>query len=964
MPASSLLRRLTASALVGALVSLSAGLAPYEALAAEMRSGAADAAVSLPAAAAPALPATALGAPGFSATPAAGLEPGLPAAPAAGPEAAAASEQRAAAEVSAASRGVEERMQALGDVSAAPAGAAHETGEAVQVLISGRRAPVYGDAVAVPSRAAMASAAGITLSAASGEQYHAQPAGQDSIGAPAQQLFGNGPWRNATPPTPPGGPQGPDEQQPQQPFLGRLASAIVALLPGALLGWPLVTAGFAVTGGLLIAASLGLAALPFFSERTPAFVRGLPGTALGALGVATAAVGLSVAGAWPIATMGAIVALGGWGFRRFALDQDKRRSSGDVLATLLGGLGAATGAGLVLLSPAGWPFLALTVASGAVSLILLMHLPGFVGAGIRAAFESFYLSAQDGFHAATSISRDTAQRKRLEAWTLAYVDQSNWNALWLGLLVWLPIGLVELAKSAVGVVAGLVQGAFRALPMMAWGAAYELAPKSAATRFFARWSIAAFSIQKAGPFNALEKKMLGWANSDSFFKRLGAAVGISVWQVAWLISSTVAAPFAALFGWIQSLRDPLPGGDAPSPRSFHLDHDALSQPLPGMPKPAVSRVGVVAARALAVAIGALPLYFLGLPLWGAGFEGMAAVIAMAGVAVMPAMPESGRMPDALRRLPGWMMTATGAVTTWYGAWSIAAGLPTGWIVPLAVLALLGGFGFTQLITNLRDEKTEKYKVDDGEYIGGFGAALALMAALGAAMLGLTGIVPTGLGVVAVLLSPLLLLHLGRPFWSGVWAALTAWLSPTEDVHRVLSFWNAYRPEKEPVSFGVNLRAWYRYWLDKSVWNGPIVLVPFLLDLAVRIVDGVVSLAAGLVVWPFRAIPAFMLARSQARSYNSPQSRFWRAFQKHLVEGAEGSKATSFDPYAAKLLPAMAEKSEKTSRPTLKAVGAFILSWLVQAAWLVRLAVWLALTPLWLIGAYFAGVDARAQEPKP
>ncbi len=46
------------------------------------------------------------------------------------------------------------------------------------------------------------------------------------------------------------------------------------------------------------------------------------------------------------------------------------------------------------------------------------------------------------------------------------------------------------------------------------------------------------------------------------------------------------------------------------------------------------------------------------------------------------------------------------------------------------------------------------------------------------------------------------------------------------------------------------------------------------------------------------------------------------------------------------------------------MGAFILSWLVQAAWLVRLAVWLALTPLWLIGAYFAGVDARAQEPKP
>jgi len=958
MPVSPLWRRLTASILVCALASLSAGLAPYQAVAAELQGRGEAAPASL--SAAPALPAAAALPQGPMTAPEIGVPASLPGAPAATSAAASAEPGAAAAsaEVSAASRGVGERLQALGEVSSAPEGQAREAGESIQSLLSGRRLPLSEDegaAVAAPEMAGMAGAAAMS----SEPLYLAQPAGQDSIGAQAQSMFGNGPRapQPPTPPTPPQGPQGPRGEDPQ-PLVGRVASSLVALVPAVALGWPLLAAGSVLAGSLVVASILGLAAVPFFGERTPAFLRGLPGTVLGALGAVTLYAGVTAA-AWPTALMGGIVLLGGWGFRRFGLNPERRGGSAEVVETLLGGLGAAAGAGLVLLSPAGWWFTGLTIASGVAALVLFMHLPSFVGAGMRAAADAVYLSVQDGVRVALSISRDTTLRKRLEAWTKAHTDKSGWNALWLGLLVWLPLGLVELGKTVLGAASGLVQGAARAIPMFLWGAAHELAPQGRVDRFMFRWTRTAFGLQKSRGFNAEESRWLDAANSDSFLERLGAGLVITTGQVLWLVASAVATTVLSLLGWVRAFIQPLPAGEqVADPRYYKLDRDALAdRPMPAVPTPDVHPFGVVAARGMATAIAAAPLALMGLSLWGAGFEGMGAVLALAGVTLMPLMPAGDFVPSWARKLPGWLMSGTAALTLYYGIQAALVGLPTGWILPLAGLALLGGFGFSSMIETLRDEKTKTWQTDSGWYIGGFGAGLALLSALGAAMLGLTGIVPTALSVVAVILSPLLLYHLGRPFWHGVRYAAGSFIEPMSKAHDVLTFWD------HEGRLGDNLRAWRGFYLRKSALNGGIVLVPFLVEVIVRVADGLISLAAGLAVWPFRVFPAFMQGRAEARSWNSPQARFWQGFRKFLVDGAEGSKKTAFDPLVAKLLPAMAEKDARTSWPTLKAFGAFALSLVAQAVWLARLAVWLALTPLWMIGAYFAGVDARDAQPK-
>ena len=877
--------------------------------------------------------------------------------PAAQPAAAAQAAGRG--EVSAISASIGRTLESAGDISRAEPASARDTGAKVQDLLSGSRSSSYNDAVSAPVAANMSAlGGGPNLS-------YAKPAGRDSIVDAAEAYFGG----STNVPAPPsnndsGGNGGSNDgngggQAPKKaPLAPRILSAVLALAPAALIGWPLVAGGSLIAGGLVILGSAGVAALPFMSERTPKLVRSLPGFVIAALGVTTLVGGLST-GALAL-SMGAVVALGGWGFVRFARTTGRKYDSPeDLIAAFFGSLAAVTGAGLALLHPAGIVAAALTVAAYPTTLALYMYLPGWVGASLESVMRGIDVSVRDSHKVLSSVRHDTVLANRLQAYTRASLKASAWNAVWLGLLVWLPIVVVEGLSSLIGLAHGLALGLVRAPVMLLWGAAHKIAPQSAATRFFAGWARSTYFINKPAMFNTFEQPLLAYANSKNRVVSVLGALGIRFLQAGFVLSSSFWTPLTVAGGWIDGLREARKPADEKrhDPDYLSLGSDPFPSQVPTEEDPTATLAWP--GKLMAAAIGLSPLWLLGSPLLGAGFLGWGMVAAIAAIGVMPIMPSSAAISTGLRRLPGTILSMTGLFAAIGAArYTFLIGLPTGWILPLGALAFLGGIGLRTLIEKLRDPKTSVWQLDEPEYIGGFVSALAIGAALGAAMLGVTGPLMLGLGIGAVALSPLLLYHLPKALWSGVGASLMGLFSPIRKIWAVMGFW------REDAQFNRNLNAWYRYWTSQSGWYAAMFLVPWALTLVSYAAEAALSLGVGLIVGVSRIPTNFAWGWAYEKQYDGKSAKFWTGFNAFLSGSIEGSKKTRFDPIVKKLIPAMGAKNQTSSRPTLGALLALSAARLAQLGWLAYVLLATAVSPvLWLLAIGAGKKAGQANRPR-
>lgn len=828
-------------------------------------------------------------------------------------------------------------LESVGDVSKAQASRASGLGHGLQAVLSGERFSARSqEAVSINAQGdELAETASSRL-----KVYSLSPSGGGKV------------------PTPPN--IGDNNSGGSGPLWAKLISGLVALTPAAFLGWPLLASGAVFSGSLAIAASLGLASMPFMSDSTPKFLRAVPGVLIGSLGLAVAA-GVVGAFSWPALTMGGLVALGGWGFVRFAREggHGNINDSREVIATFFGALAATAGAGLVMLSPAGWVAAGLTALAYPVSLILLMHLPGWVGSALTSAFHGFYLTIKDVYLTLSSIRRDTVLLRRLEKYIEASLEKSAWNALPLGLLVVLPILAVEAVQLLLAVASGAFLGLLRAPLMLAWGASHSFARDSKATKFLAAWASRQFLVSKAGYFNPYESKLIAYANSKNKAVGLLAASGIRALQLGWLIGVVLGVPALWAIGLVEAFRETGKPYDPKShdPRDLSIGDDGLAGKIPEEPAPMVASGRF--AKVLAAGIGLVPFCLFAGPMVTA--SGLAAVMVAAAalsIAVMPLMPQSEKFPAALHRAPGTLLTLAGAYTFYQGSLILLVGMPIWGVAALGALALLSGLGLSSLIGKLQDQQTKAWRLDSPEYILGYAGALAVSTSLLVTLIGTGGPLASGLSVAAYVLSPALLYHLPGWLWSGVAASLGGFY------HGIHSVWNLMRFWTRETKFKKNLDHFYRHYIDQSFWYGTLMLVPWAISLAAWLGEAAVSLPVGVAIGVLRAPTRFFWGASYRQDPRGSWNQFWAGYHRFMISLMEGSKKASFDPLAAGLAKDMDQTDSVSSRPTLRAAVSFLGVRFIQLYWLLRLAVLMAATPLLVpVGIYKGFQNVHSAEPE-
>lgn len=843
---------------------------------------------------------------------------------------------------------VSSALQDMGDLSKAQPTSLPSFGHSLQAILSGER---------FSSRAQGTFSTDAQSLGSLGEgSFLAKPAG-DSIRQSAES-------ENNAPavPVPPAGSnedKGGRSPRGNGPLWAKLVSGALALTPAILLGWPLLASGALISGGLVILASLGVASLPFMSDSTPRMLRSIPGLLIGGLGLA--ALGTAVtAFSWPLLSMGALAALGGWGFMRFARKGVKGNinDSSEIIATFFGALGAVAGAGLVLLSPAGLLAAGLTVLAYPVSLILLMHLPGWVGAALSSAFHGFYQTVKDVYRVMTSLRRDTVLRQRLQKYTSASIEKSAWSALTLGLLLWLPVLITEAVQLVVAGVVGTALGLARAPLMMLWGASHDLSKDSKVTKFLAYWAQEPFLGSKSRLFNSLERPLIAYANSQNILVSQLGALAIRGAQLLYLIYNVFITPVNLIGGFINAFQYTNIPYDARlhDPESLSLGKDELAGNIPDEPAPIVGSGRL--AKFLAAGIGLVPVWFFGASLVTGGgiFAGIVLATAVS-VALMPLMPSSAKFPGLLRRIPGTLLTAAGAYTLFEsGRMVLLAGLPIWGVVAMSALALFGGIGLSNLITKVQDKETKTWRLDSPEYILGYAGALAVTTGLVVSLIGAGGPLAMGLTIAAYVLSPALLYHLPAWLWRGVRTSLTGFAQGISSVWKVMRSWT------HETQFNGNLNAWYKHYLDKSFWSGTLFLVPWALSLAAWLSETALSVTVGLALGVLRAPTRFFEGAAQNKNATGFWAKFWTGYNRFMTSTMEDSKKTVFDPKVKGLSEAMNEKDPASSRPTLKAAFAFLGVRLVQLYWLLRLAVLTIATPLLVpFGIYKGIANARSLE---
>jgi len=857
-------------------------------------------------------------------------------------------------------------LEAAGDISGAGAEAASGVGMRLESILTETPAASSAEGEFSPVADPMADLA-------VGSQL-ARPAGQE-ISEAAQSYYGKGETTvvRSIPDMPDQNP-GPRKTQP---LLPRLMASGLALLPAALLGWPLLAGGSLVAGGAMVLASVLLAVLPFMGERTPVAARMAPGVALLGLG----ALALASGSIW----MGALVTLGGWGLMRYGRSPKDGQDfeSEKTLTAFFGALGATAGAGLALLSPAGWIATGLIALAYPVAALLLMHLPSWVGHGMVAAFSGVFENIRGLDRVESSLRRDTGIYERLKAYTSGQLKQSLWNAVWLA-GIWVPVWLSQLVQWGLAASGGVVIGAMHAPIMFLWGAAHELKADSKPAKFFAAWAHFMFDNAagaKKSLFNRIQAPLLAYAASRNKLVSLPAVAGIRGLQWLWLAYAVAGTPVLAAVGFFRAFgKVNEPYADAShDPSSLKVDRDDRpgNGPAPEEPEqPGQPSKGSLFPRLLASGIALVPAYFLGLPLLASAGPVIAGVYLAAalGLAALPFMPAN--TPKLIRQAPGWVMAAMGL-----GMFYFLPVLPFGLAGFMALaktnafwmsaLSAAGGWGLARYLGKAATEGGSRYSVDDPEYIGAFFGAAAAVAGLGVVLTGMAGLLPSVVSGLAYLTSPLLLMHLPKSVFTGLGAVFYRLWSSVRNSYDLFGFW------ERDTKFTDNLKAQSRYWLDKSVWNGSwlsAIWTPlWLSQLAEFVLAGAVGLAVGVVRAPLN----FLWGLSYELSPKSPATRFFSGMARTWESMVEGESSKGFFRiYSRGLLKAMDEKSASPSgRPTLKASTAFLLFRLGQALYLLKLAL---LLPVGLVvglgtGAYNAfkgsGEDRgddpfRYREPRP
>lgn len=301
----------------------------------------------------------------------------------------------------------------------------------------------------------------------------------------------------------------PDVERPDEPeepgkpgkkstWIPRLVASGIAVLPLYFLALPLI--GAPVVGQLFALTGLALAVMPFMPAATPKYLKQVPGTLLIGLGLATSLavpyflfgeVGMMVVAGSNAFWMGLVTALSGWGMVRYigTLGQKEGQKwysvdDPEYIGAFFGALGVLTGLGVSLMGMTGWLPLAFKVGGYLTSLLLLMHLPEWVGKGLKSSAEGVFASAKAFSRVASFWERDTDFYKNLRRHASYWLDKSVWNGSWLS-VIWVPTAALMLAEWAVSAVLGLAAGLLRAPLNFLWGAAYKVAPESKFTRFTA-----------------------------------------------------------------------------------------------------------------------------------------------------------------------------------------------------------------------------------------------------------------------------------------------------------------------------------------------------------------------------------------------------------------------------------------------------------------------------------------------
>lgn len=900
-----------------------------------------------PSAVTPTLPALRLSAPMSSFAPDTGL-PAAPNAPAQGPAAAAAVAAPTALPAPVAQRlaatqqGVAAALDAVGAVEKAPAAQASSLGRRLEDFVTGAFSRPAAEGLSAPAQSGFVSF-----------ESHgslAKPAG-DSIRAAAEAVASDGPNVPAPPSNDNGGGNG-SAPQGKGPLVPRLLASAIALLPAYFFGLPLLAAQGYLVGGLLVLSSLGMALMPFLGPDATKTLRAIPGVALGLTGLSAVGVavslsyGLGVPTAMSLMGPGIFAALGGWGLFRYGVSGPRHRFDKlESVGAFFGGISALSLIGVAALGPAGWLGTGVLWLSYPLSMLLWPHLPGWMGEGVKAGLSSFWHGGKGALRIVGAARRDTLLLDRLQRFSSRMYKSWKGNAVWLGLLIWGPIIIVEAVMHLAALASGLLVGLVQVPAMALWGAVHKAFPGSRASVVLAEAARLPFdnvSNGKKAWFNKVEGLLVPAANSPSALKSFPAALGIRAAQVVWL----ALAPFAALGLAVAGIFAGFARGGAKydparhDPDSLRVGRDdSFEKPSldddTDVPAGKVPLIAKVFTGLLALA----PALYFGYPLVFEGFS-----LIRAGFFLAAALPLAAS-PFFTRKTPFFFRMLTGTALLYNGLFMLLSGHA----ILAGLIAALGGWGFR---TYLRKLAKDDPKYFDEFEVSAFFGALGAVTALGAAWVGLAGW-PLWLSLgFGALTSPFLLAHLPSWVGAGVRGVFRSLGRSIEGFHDTLSFWYDHE-------FRRNLSANWSYWTDKhwthGIWLSPLWVPMWVLYAAENVLALGLGIVFGLVRAPFRAVADALYEKN----YQGKTARFAKGFVNGWYESAEGNKAL-FDRATKGLQEAMKAKDPVSSRPTLGAALALLGARIAQVLWLAYAVLML---PLGFFYGLFTGVKALNAKPE-
>ena len=769
----------------------------------------------------------------------------------------------------------QETLSALGPIGSAPSAAAADAGRRLEDALLG--------AAPSPRRADFASAPEA--------RFSARPAGLDISIAAAAADSGD---------APPPAPQ-PNSPRDEGPLFPRLLAAGVAAAPGFFIGLPIYAAGATLFGGLVMAASAGLVLMPLLGSRMPRVLAAAPGVAVAGLAFLTL----------PFAPWSAALAgLAGWGLANYGFRGPNRRAEDwEKLGAFAGGVGALTAVALSVAGPLGPVGVGFLWFSRVGSLVPLATLPKFVRAGAYGALRALGHGWEGAYRIAGAVKRDTLAYERLTRFSSRMWESWKGNGVWLGILVWGPIAVAHAITYVVATVSGFATGVVQAISFSVWGAIEELWPESKAHVFAAEWGRASFDRVSNGKvrwFNAVERRLLDWANSGRLSRSIPGVAGIRLLELAWLAASPFMAAGLLIGGLFTGLKNMGRKYDAARHLQSSLDIETQDRPadkpkLPDGEEPIPGKIPA-AAKAFTAALALAPAVFFGWQLL-AGFSIIKLAVFLGAALPLVTIPFSGPSPRA------------GSFLKWNGIILLLSGQAI-WV---GLAAALGGWGLSRYAAKAEKER----RFDEFDVMTWFGA-LGTVIAVGAAWTATPGLIGA-LSFWSGASSLLLMRHLPEWTFAGLSRALRGVWKSGESSHGTLSFWSDGRD-----GFKGSWEKHWDHWINRHWTHGIWLSVLWAGVLLGQAVDGVLAAAVGVVSGLVRSPFAFLAGAYAESDPRGTKDRFWDGVEKGWLAAAEGSKW----PLKAKaLVKATQERTEKTGRPTVKAIFAFSAMRFLQILWL-------------------------------